>query len=338
MIITMEVKASQKHIRAVRDKVKQLGFVPNLLQGKERTLIGVVGDTKSIGVEQFSSMSGVENVVRILKPYKLAASEMKSRPSEVRVAGGVKLGGKRVHLIAGPCTVEGLEMLMRIAKAAKRAGATLLRGGAFKPRTSPYSFQGLGEIGLQFLAQTREATGLPVVSEVRDLRSVDLVARYSDVLQVGARNMQNYDLLIELGRVQKPVLLKRGLSATLEELLQAAEYILKGGNERVILCERGIRTFERATRNTLDISAVPVLKQRSHLPVVVDPSHAAGDWHLVQPLAAAAVAAGADGLMIEVHDKPDTAVSDGGQSLKPKRFAALVKSCRKVATAVGRTL
>jgi 3-deoxy-7-phosphoheptulonate synthase len=338
MIITMETKAGEAQLKKVQAKIRKLGLDANLIKGKEHTVLGIIGDTKTINEAQFATMPGVEHVVRILKPYKLASREMKAGPSQVRIAPGVVLGGKRIHIIAGPCAVEGLEMLMAIGKDIKRHGATMLRGGAFKPRTSPYAFQGLGEVGLQFLAQARDKTGLPVVSEVRDLRSVDLVARYADILQVGARNMQNYDLLIELGKINKPVLLKRGLSATLEELLQAAEYILKGGNDRVILCERGIRTYETATRNTMDISAVPVLKQASHLPVVVDPSHAAGDWRLVESLSLAAVAAGADGLLVEVHNEPDLAVSDGGQSLKAKRFAQLVKKCRRVAKAVDRSI
>ncbi len=339
MIITMKAGATDKHKKAIQIKIRKLGLDANhLIRGKERTVIAVVGDTKSVSEAQFATMPGVEHVVRILKPYKLASREVKKNNSQIKISPGIVIGGKQIHLIAGPCAVESLEMLMDIAKQVKRSGATMLRGGAFKPRTSPYAFQGLGEIGLQFLAQARAKTGLPVVSEVRDLRSVDMVARYADVLQVGARNMQNYDLLIELGKTKKPVLLKRGLSATLEELLQAAEYILKGGNNRVILCERGIRTYERATRNTLDLSAVPVLKQTSHLPVVVDPSHAAGDWRLIESLSRAAVAAGADGLMVEVHTEPDLAVSDGGQSLKPKRFTQLMKSCRKIAAAIGRSL
>jgi len=282
-------------------------------------------------------MAGVERTVPLLRPFKLAGREFHPQDTIVAI-NGVLVGGKQVVVMAGPCAVESRDQLLETARAVKEAGAQVLRGGAFKPRTSPYSFQGLGEEGLRLLAEAREETGLAVVTEVMDPHKVPLVTTYADILQVGARNMQNYALLHAVGEAQRPVLLKRGMMSTVEELLMAAEYILSHGNNRVILCERGIRTFEQYTRNTLDISAVPLLKQLSHLPVVVDPSHATGKWELVEPVSRAAVAAGADGLIIEVHPHPEKALSDGAQSLKPARFAALMRGLRPVAEAVGRTL
>jgi 3-deoxy-7-phosphoheptulonate synthase len=282
-------------------------------------------------------MDGVERTVPILRPFKLASREFHPQDTVVKV-NGVSIGGRQLVVMAGPCAVESREQILETARAVKEAGGLVLRGGAFKPRTSPYSFQGLGEEGLRLLTQARDETGLPIVTEVMDPQMVPLVTTYADILQIGARNMQNYALLHAVGEAQRPVLLKRGMMSTVEELLMAAEYILSHGNERVILCERGIRTFEQYTRNTLDINAVPLLKQLSHLPVLVDPSHGTGKWELVEPVSRAAVAAGADGLIVEVHPHPEEALSDGGQSLKPARFAALMESLRPVAEAVGRTM
>jgi 3-deoxy-7-phosphoheptulonate synthase len=282
-------------------------------------------------------MAGVENIHRITKPYKLASRDFKPKNTTIRI-GKNTIGGKKIHVMAGPCAVEGLSILKEISKEVKKAGATFIRGGAFKPRTSPYSFQGLEEEGLKYLAEARKATGLPFVTELMDPRDIDVVLKYADVIQIGARNMQNFRLLKEVGSYNVPVLLKRGLAATIKDLLMAAEYIMAQGNSKVILCERGIRTFETATRNTLDLNAVPVLKKLSHLPVVVDPSHGAGRWDLVAPMSKAAIAAGADGLMIEVHTNPEEAFSDGEQSLKPAKFKTLMRELKAVAKAVGRTM
>lgn len=308
--------------------------------GTERTIIGVIGDTSRITEEQeesFSVMPGVEKVLRILKPFKVVSREFKKEDTVIDIKGN-RIGGKKIHVMAGPCAVESKDMIMMVADEVKKAGATFLRGGAFKPRTSPYSFQGLGEEGLKYLREASNKTGLPVVTEIMDPRDIDLLVEYSDIIQIGARNMQNFSLLTEVGRHNKPVLLKRGLSATIKEFLMSAEYIMSSGNHNVILCERGIRTFETATRNTLDLSAVPVIKQLSHLPVVVDPSHGVGKWDIVAPMAKAAVAAGTDGLLIEVHPNPDHALSDGEQSLKPKVFKQLMEELRAVARAVNREL
>lgn len=282
-------------------------------------------------------MPGVEEVMRILKPYKLASRDFRAEDTIINVKGNI-IGGKKIQLIAGPCAVENRTILMSIAEKVKDAGASFIRGGAFKPRTSPYSFQGLGEEGLKYLAEARKKTGLPVVTELMDPRDIEVISKYADIIQIGARNMQNFRLLLEVGTARKPVLLKRGLSATIKEWLMAAEYIMSKGNQNVILCERGIRTFETATRNTLDLSAVPVLKKLTHLPVFVDPSHGVGKWDLVAPMSKAAVAAGADGLVIEVHTKPEEALSDGEQSLKPDDFKKLVKELKPVAAAVGREI
>jgi len=317
--------------------VEQMGCQVHLSEGQERTIIGVIGNGRPIDREQIERMSGVERTVPVLRPFKLASREFHPQDTVFPI-NGVSIGGNQVVVMAGPCTVEGAEQLMETAQAVKAAGAHALRGGAFKPRTSPYSFQGMGEQGLQLLAEAREITGLPVVTEVMSPDQVPLVSTYADILQIGARSMQNYARLHAVGESQRPVLLKRGMMSTIEELLMSAEYILSHGNSRVILCERGIRTFETYTRNTLDISAVPLLKQLSHLPVLVDPSHGTGHWELVGPVSRAAIAAGADGLIIEVHPKPDEAWSDGAQSLKPSRFAELMESLRLVAAAVGRTL
>ena len=310
------------------------------IKGTERTIIGVKGDTSSVLPEQEDSiraLDGVEKVMRIIQPYKLASRESHEANSVINVRGK-KIGGKRIHVIAGPCAVEGSDIVMDIARKVSKAGATFIRGGAFKPRTSPYSFQGMGEEGLKILAEARKETGLPVVTELMDPRDIDVILKYADIIQIGARNMQNFRLLLEVGKCDKPVVLKRGLSATISELLMAAEYIMSNGNNKVILCERGIRTFETSTRNTLDLSAVPVLKKLTHLPVAVDPSHGVGYWDLVAPLSKAAVAVGADALLIEVHTNPSEAFSDGEQSLKPAVFSKLMKELQPVAKAVGRVI
>ena len=325
MIIVMKNTAAQEQIRKVVEWIESIGYKAHLSQGVERTLIGAIGDGR--GKEQLNaivSLPGVEKVVPILKPYKLASREFKASNTVVRV-GGLEIGGPRFIIMAGPCTVESEEQLMESAYVVKKGGGHILRGGAFKPRTSPYSFQGMEEEGLRLLKKAGEKTGMPVVTEVMNTTEVDLVEEYSDILQIGARNVQNFALLKRAGQARKPVLLKRGMMTTLEELLMSAEYILSAGNSQVILCERGIRTFETATRNTLDLSAVVVLKECSHLPVIVDPSHATGHWKFVTPLARAAVAVGADGLLIEVHPEPEKAVCDGLQSLKPEKFYQLME-------------
>jgi len=337
MIIIMKHSATDEQLNAVIDRVEELGCGVHLSQGEEVTIIGIIGDRRALDRQQIERMEGVERTVLILRPFKLASRAFQPQDTIVRV-NGVTIGGKELVVMAGPCAVESREQLFEAALAAKKAGASVLRGGAFKPRTSPYSFQGLGEEGLRLLAEARDETGLPIVTEVMDPQLVPLVARYADILQIGARNMQNYALLHAVGEAHWPVLLKRGMMSTIEEWLMAAEYILSHGNERVILCERGIRTFEQYTRHTLDIGAVPVIKQLSHLPIIVDPSHGIGKWELVDPISRAAVAAGADGLMIEIHPHPEQALSDGAQSLKPERFAALMRELGKVANAVGRTM
>jgi len=337
MIVVMKKGATSAQIANVAARIEQLGCRVHLSEGEERTIIGVIGNGRPLDREPIERLDGVERTVLILRPFKLASREFHPQDTVVKVSG-VSIGGRQVVVMAGPCAVESCEQLLETARVVQEAGGRVLRGGAFKPRTSPYSFQGLGEEGLRLLAQARDETGLPVVTEVIDPQMVPLVTTYADILQVGARNMHNYALLHAVGEAQRPVLLKRGMMSTIEELLMAAEYILSHGNERVILCERGIRTFEHYTRNTLDISAVPLLKQLCHLPVVVDPSHGTGKWELVDPVSRAAVAAGADGLIIEVHPHPEAALSDGVQSLKPARFAALMESLRPVAEAVGRTL
>jgi len=341
MIIVLKHGATRDEIDHVVQKIKEHGLTPHVSEGKERTIIGVIGDERSIQNLPLSVFPGVEKVMPILSPYKLVSREFKSDDTLVEVgpaSAGIEIGGKRLHVMAGPCAVESLERLMIVAEAVRAAGATILRGGAFKPRTSPHTFQGLGAEGLDHLVEAKKKTGLPIVTEVLDTRDVELVAGSADILQIGTRNMQNFRLLTEVGQTNKPVMLKRGLSATIKEFLLAAEYIMKEGNHRVILCERGIRTFETQTRNTLDLAAVPVLKKLSHLPVIVDPSHATGKWELVAPMAMAAIAAGADGLMIEVHANPEDALSDGEESLKPPKFLAMMQELRKVAAAVGREL
>ena len=337
MIVVMKPGATGAQIANVTARIEQWGCRVHISEGQEHTIIGVIGNGRPLDREQLERMSGVARTVPILRPFKLASRDFHPQSTVVEI-DGISVGGKQLVVMAGPCAVENREQLLEAARAVKGAGTHVLRGGAFKPRTSPYSFQGLGEEGLRILAEARKETGLPIVTEVMEPQMVPLVMMYADILQVGARNMQNYALLHAVGEAQRPVLLKRGMMSTVEELLMAAEYILSHGNERIILCERGIRTFEQYTRNTLDISAVPLLKQLSHLPVIVDPSHGTGKWELVEPLSRAAVAAGADGLLIEVHPHPEEALSDGAQSLKPSRFAQLMEGLRPVAEAVGRTL
>lgn len=337
MIVIMKHGATTAQIANVTARIESMGCTTHLSQGEERTIIGVIGNGRPIDREQIERMSGVERAVAVLRPFKLASREFHPQDSVVPI-NGISIGGKQLTIIAGPCSVEGRAQLLETADAVKKAGAHVLRGGAFKPRSSPYSFQGLGEEGLRLLAEARSLTGLPIITEVISPELVPLVTTYADILQVGARNMQNFALLHAVGESQRPVLLKRGMMSTMEELLMAAEYILSHGNQRVILCERGIRTFENYTRNTLDLSAVPMLKQLSHLPVIVDPSHGTGKWELIEPMSRAAIAAGADGLIIEVHPRPEEALSDGAQSLKPARFAALLQSLKPIAEAVGRTM
>ena len=334
MIIVMKRKAEEQELDNVIKWIESVGYKVHLSKGVERTIIGAVGDERGkVALKAAENMPGVEKVMPILAPYKLASRESKEGNTVIKV-GDVEIGGPQCVVIAGPCAVESPEQLMEAAEVVKKAGASMLRGGAFKPRTSPYSFQGMGEEGLKLLAETREKTGLPIVTEAMSAEEVELVERYADVIQIGARNVQNFALLKAVGLTRKPVLLKRGMMTTLEELLMSAEYILASGNDEVILCERGIRTFETAMRNTLDISAVPVLKDKTHLPVIVDPSHAIGQWQFVLPLARAAVAVGADGLLIEVHPEPDQALCDGAQSLRPERFAGLMEEIESIAKIV----
>jgi 3-deoxy-7-phosphoheptulonate synthase len=339
-IIVLEPNATEEDLKRIVKKLESRGLKGNISKGTERTIVGVIGDTSKITEEEEDTirvMPGVEDVMRILKPYKLASRDFKSENTTINVRGHI-IGGKKIQVIAGPCAVENKTILMGIAEKVKDAGATFLRGGAFKPRTSPYSFQGLGEEGLRYLADVREKTGLPVVTELMDPRDIEVILKYTDIVQIGARNMQNFRLLLEIGACKKPVLLKRGLSATIKEFLMAAEYIMSRGNQEVILCERGIRTFETATRNTLDLSAIPVLKQLTHLPIIVDPSHGVGKWDLVTPMSRAAVAVGADGLLIEVHTNPEEALSDGEQSLRPEAFKKLMGELKSIAAAIGREI
>ena len=337
MIIVMKPGATCAQTAEVVACARQWGYQVHISEDHERTIIGLLGEGRPPEREQVERLQGVERTATISHPFQLASRELHPQDTVIQV-NGVAIGGRQVVVMAGPCAVESREQLLETAHAVKEAGAHLLRGGAFKPRTSPYSFQGLGEEGLQLLAEARSQTGLPIVTEATDPQMVPLVAAYADVLQVGARNMQNYALLNAVGEARKPVLLKRGMMSTIEELLMAAEYILAHGNDRVILCERGIRTFEHYTRNTLDLGAVALLKQLSHLPVVADPSHSTGKWELVEPASRAAVAAGADGLLVEVHPRPEEALSDGAQSLRPAQFAAMMHTLRLIAEAVGRTL
>jgi 3-deoxy-7-phosphoheptulonate synthase len=335
MVIVMNIDATDKQISDITNLLTSLGLGYHISKGEEKIVIGVIGDKKKLEGKAIEMMEGVEKVIPIVEPYKLASKIFKPEPTVVKVED-IEIGGSNIVIMAGPCAVESREQLFESAMAVKKAGAQFLRGGAFKPRTSPYSFQGLEEEGLKMLKEAKELTGLKIVTEVMDVHSVELVAEYADVIQIGTRNMQNFPLLKAVGRINKPVLLKRGLAATLEEWLSAAEYILSEGNKDVILCERGIRTFETYTRNTLDLSAVPAIKKLSHLPIVVDPSHGTGKWHLVAPMAKAAIAAGADGLIIEVHPDPKNALSDGAQSLTPENFEALCQDIKVIAKAVGR--
>ncbi len=329
MIIVMSQNATKQEIDNVEYKLMQLGFKTHPIVGEIKTVIGAIGDKRLLNTNSISSMPGVESLVPIMKPYKLAGKELKQIPTIVDVNGVV---------IAGPCAVESEENFMETAQKVKQAGAKILRGGAYKPRSSPYSFQGLEEDGLKIMVQAREATGLKITTEVVDTRDVELVASYADMIQIGARNMQNFRLLQEVGMTSKPILLKRGLAATIEEWLMAAEYIMAAGNSNIVLCERGIRTYETSTRNTVDMSAIPVVKELSHLPIIVDPSHAAGTWKYVGALSKGAIATGADGLIIEVHLDPPNALSDGPQSLRPAKFAQLMKEFEPVANAVGRSM
>lgn len=337
MMIIMKTNATPQQVEGVIEAVKAAGLNVHLSQGVVATVVGAIGETHNIPTERFESLDGVEEVQRITKPYKLCSRQFHPENSILNI-DGFTVGGDEIAVIAGPCSVESRNQIIETAHAIKEAGACALRGGVFKPRTSPYSFQGLGEEGLEYLAEAREATGLPIVVEIMSQVQTDLMVKYVDVLQVGARNMQNFNLLRAIGETRTAVLLKRGLSATVEELLMSAEYILAGGNQRVMLCERGIRTFETSTRNTTDINAVPVLKSLTHLPVILDPSHSTGHADYVAAIARAAIAAGADGLMVEVHPDPAKAVSDGKQSLRPESFAAMVKQAGQIAQVMGRSL
>jgi len=335
MIIVMKTEATEAQVMAVQKHIRELGFKDHMIRGVERSVVAVLGAVYPELLDEFGVLDGVDTVVRISKPFKLASREVKEEDTVVKV-GPLEIGNGRLVTIAGPCSVDTEEIVMETARAVKAAGAHMLRGGAFKPRTSPYAFRGHGEKGLKILAAARAESGLPIVTEVMDARDVDLVAQFADVLQIGSRNMQNFALLDEVGKAQKPVLLKRGMWATIEEWLLAAEYILSHGNRDVILCERGIRSYETATRFTFDVNAIPVIKRLSHLPIMGDPSHATGKWYLVPPIALAAVAAGVDGLMIEVHPNPDQALSDGAQSLTPANFEKLMGQVRTLAEAMGR--
>ncbi len=337
MIIVLRTDATEKQIIRIRAKIAGAGLTPHISKGVERTIMMVVGDERVLDQAGMETMPGVDRVMSVLPPYKLASRDFKPEDTIIKVRG-VSIGGKKLCVMAGPCSVESEKQLISVAKKVKKGGANILRGGAFKPRTSPYAFQGMGEDGLKILAAAREATGLPIVTEVMDTRTIALISKYADILQVGARNMQNFELLKEIGEYKIPVLLKRGLSSTIKEWLMSAEYIMSRGNHQVIMCERGIRTFEDSTRNTLDLSAVSVVKHLSHLPVIVDPSHGTGKWRWAIPMSKAAVAGGADGLMLEVHEKPEEALSDGDQSLLPEKFAKLIKELKPIAKAVGRAI
>jgi 3-deoxy-7-phosphoheptulonate synthase len=337
MIIVMKRGASAADLSYVVSQVETFGYKAHLSQGTERTIVGVVGDDRPLENHNFELLPGVEQIVRILQPFKLASRDFHPENTIVDVRG-VHVGGNKVVIVAGPCSVESRSQLLETAWAVKEAGATILRAGAFKPRSSPYSFQGMGEEALELLAEARDEVGLPIITEVMSTEQVPLVCKYADVLQIGARNMQNFPLLQAVGRTRIPIMLKRGLMNTIQEWLLSSDYILSGGNRQVMLCERGIRTFETATRNTFDINAIPLMKGLTHLPILGDPSHGTGKWDLVAAVGRACIAAGADGLMVEVHPDPAKALSDGAQSLKPERFAEMVASIRLIAPAVGRTL
>lgn len=333
----MKLDASRQEIENIKSRVSELGFTPHEIPGAQRVAIGVTGNKAKVPPDTFLTLSGVTDVISVSKPFKLVGRDFKPENTIVDV-GGVTFGGNEVQVIAGPCSVESREQIIEAAELVKRSGAKLLRGGAFKPRSSPYAFQGLKLEGLEYLKEAADKTGLKIVTEVKDTETLSQVAEYSDVLQIGARNMYNFSLLEKIGEMKKPVMLKRGFSSTIEELLMAAEYIVARGNYNVILCERGIRTFETYTRNTLDLNAVPLIKKLSHLPIIVDPSHGTGAWDLVSPMAMAAVAAGADGVMVEVHAHPEKALSDGYQSLSPESFLAMTKQLKKFETVLGRTI
>ena len=338
MVIVMKAGATEEQIQHVVDRLRQFGLREHISRGEERTLIGAIGDERVLRSIPLEAVPGVEKVMAVLAPYKLASREFQSEDTVINV-NGVEIGGKKVVVMAGPCAVESEEQITTIAEIVKGAGALILRGGAFKPRTGPYSFQGLGDKGLHMLAAAKQETGLPIITEVMSTEDIDLVAEFTDVFQIGARNMQNFMLLKGVGQTRKPVMLKRGMSATIEEFLLAAEYILSQGNLNVMFCERGIRTFETYTRNTLDINAVPVLKQLSHLPVIVDPSHGTGRRELVAPISKAAIAAGADGLIIEVHHDPENSMTgDGAQSLMPEQFSELMEELQRLTEAIGRSM
>lgn len=337
MIIVMNQNATRGQIDSVEKKLSELGFKTHPIFGEVKTVIGAIGDKRLLDTRSILTMPGVESLIPVMKPYKLASREIKQVNSVIMV-GDVKIGGNEIVVMAGPCAIENSRSFIETAIKVKESGAKILRGGAFKPRTSPYSFHGLEEEGLKIMAEARSVTGLKLVTEVIDTRDVELVSSYTDIIQIGARNMQNYRLLQEVGMAKKPILLKRGLSATIEEWLMSAEYIMDAGNLDIILCERGIRTYETSTRNTIDLSAIPVVKENSHLPIVVDPSHAAGSWKYVGALSKGAIATGADGLIIEVHPDPSSALSDGPQSLRPPKFAQLMKELELIARAVGRML
>ena len=337
MIIVLKPRTTHEDVSRVENMIKRRGLDTHVVEGQEMTIIGCIGDTSKIDSKLFEVDHSVDKVMHVQEPYKLANRAFHPEDSIVNVSG-VKIGGGNLAMIAGPCSVETLDQVMEIAKAAKAAGANLLRGGAFKPRTSPYSFQGLGLDGLDILCEVRKEVGLPIVTELMSPDYLDIFKEKVDLIQIGARNMQNFDLLKQLGQLDRPILLKRGLNATYEEWIMSADYIMASGNENVILCERGIRTFESYTRNTLDLQSIPVLKRLTHLPVIVDPSHAGGKWWLVDSMAMAAVAAGADGLMVEVHNNPECALCDGAQSLKPEKYSELVKKISQIATVVGKSL
>lgn len=337
MIVIMKQNADEKQIENVVQKIKASGLKPHISKGEVLTIIGIIGDERKVPESQIRAMEGVGKIMPILAQYKLASRDFHPDNTIVQV-GGVKIGRNEIIIMAGPCSVESKEQIIETANAVKKAGAKILRGGAFKPRTSPYSFQGLGEEGLKLLKHAKEETGMPIITEVMDPRNVPLVCKYSDILQIGARNMQNYDLLKEVGKCKHPILLKRGMSATINEWLMSAEYIMSEGNYNIVLCERGIRTFETATRNTLDLNAVPAAKELTHLPVIVDPSHGTGKYSLVAPMSKAGIAAGADGLLIEVHPNPEKSMSDADQTISTKRFEKLMDELRMIANAIGRKI
>lgn len=337
MIIVLKQNTTEENISRVEDLIKRQGLSTHIIRGEEMTIIGCIGDTTAVDPKLFEVDSSVDRVMHVQEPYKLANRAFHPEDSIIDVSG-VQVGGEHLALIAGPCSVESYEQVLEIAKAAKASGANMLRGGAFKPRTSPYSFQGLGLEGLDILCAVKEEVGLPIVTELMSPAYLDVFNEKVDLIQIGARNMQNFDLLKQLGQLDRPILLKRGLNATYEEWIMSAEYIMAAGNENVILCERGIRTFESFTRNTLDLQSIPVLNRKTHLPVIIDPSHAGGKWWLVEPMAKAAVAAGADGLMIEVHNNPECALCDGAQSLKPEKYDKLLKQISQIAEVVGKRM